>query len=257
MNNELYHHGIQGQKWGVRRFQNSDGTYTAAGKRRYFGTTNKEKRAIKNYEIAKSEYKQAKKEYSKDFDKAYNKAVAGYSPFKKHREANDERWEKAANSAEKANQAKQKFKQAKSELKAEKKAYKNEIKEEKKQEKYEQLLAEGKNLSKNAVSQFGIKASAAGLMASNHMGNKAIKGAIHDYLESRAATWVSKSGKTEIPLSKISDKVMTAGELFTDAYIYGKARQRSQALELYENRKSGEYKERFEKYKSRSWRKDV
>lgn len=31
---ELYHHGIKGQKWGVRRFQNSDGSYTVAGKRR-------------------------------------------------------------------------------------------------------------------------------------------------------------------------------------------------------------------------------
>ena len=32
--NELYHHGIKGQKWGVRRFQNSDGSYTAAGRKR-------------------------------------------------------------------------------------------------------------------------------------------------------------------------------------------------------------------------------
>lgn len=32
---ELYHHGIKGQKWGVRRFQNKDGTRTAAGKQRY------------------------------------------------------------------------------------------------------------------------------------------------------------------------------------------------------------------------------
>lgn len=30
---ELYHHGIKGQKWGVRRFQNKDGTRTSLGKR--------------------------------------------------------------------------------------------------------------------------------------------------------------------------------------------------------------------------------
>lgn len=32
---ELYHHGIKGQKWGIRRFQNEDGSLTAEGEARY------------------------------------------------------------------------------------------------------------------------------------------------------------------------------------------------------------------------------
>lgn len=32
---ELYHFGIKGQKWGIRRYQNEDGTLTPAGKARY------------------------------------------------------------------------------------------------------------------------------------------------------------------------------------------------------------------------------
>ena len=35
LNNELYHHGIKNMKWGIRRFQNKDGSLTPAGKKRY------------------------------------------------------------------------------------------------------------------------------------------------------------------------------------------------------------------------------
>ena len=35
MSNYIIHWGIKGQKWGIRRYRNTDGTLTEAGKRRY------------------------------------------------------------------------------------------------------------------------------------------------------------------------------------------------------------------------------
>ena len=37
---ELYHHGIKGMKWGVRRYQNKDGSLTDAGKNRKYNKRN-------------------------------------------------------------------------------------------------------------------------------------------------------------------------------------------------------------------------
>lgn len=35
VSDELYHHGIKGHRWGIRRYQNSDGTLTDADKKKY------------------------------------------------------------------------------------------------------------------------------------------------------------------------------------------------------------------------------
>ena len=44
--NYLEHHGIKGQRWGVRRYQNYDGSYTKAGLTRYQKKMNKRKSRI-------------------------------------------------------------------------------------------------------------------------------------------------------------------------------------------------------------------
>lgn len=58
----IAHHGIKGQKWGIRRFQNPDGTLTAEGLKRYGYTMSKPKKDIsklndnKKFKIAKKQY---------------------------------------------------------------------------------------------------------------------------------------------------------------------------------------------------------
>ena len=57
----LQHHGILGMKWGVRRYQNSDGTWTAAGKKRYNdGSDDKKQSGAKSDSKASSSEKSAK-----------------------------------------------------------------------------------------------------------------------------------------------------------------------------------------------------
>ena len=60
---ELYHHGIKGQKWGVRRFQNKDGSLTPAGEKRY-GDSNPTNQ-IPKQETKKSNSIDGAKVYSK------------------------------------------------------------------------------------------------------------------------------------------------------------------------------------------------
>ena len=50
-NNELYHYGVLGMKWGVRRYQNKDGTLTKAGE--YY---------VKSLNLAKMTYKETIKQ---------------------------------------------------------------------------------------------------------------------------------------------------------------------------------------------------
>lgn len=71
----LKHYGILGQKWGVRRFQNEDGTYTEAGKQRY-----SQNEKIKNKLVSTF-----KDKYESDV-KAYKKALDVYNSFDEKKE---------------------------------------------------------------------------------------------------------------------------------------------------------------------------
>lgn len=56
-NNELMHHGVRGMKWGVRRYQNKDGSLTAAGKKRYekeMARLREEQKTLKNKQATKA-----------------------------------------------------------------------------------------------------------------------------------------------------------------------------------------------------------
>ena len=56
---KLTHHGILGQRWGVRRYQNTDGSLTEAGKKRYYvaGTAYRRMRADEETQKRMSEFR--------------------------------------------------------------------------------------------------------------------------------------------------------------------------------------------------------
>lgn len=105
--NELYHHGIKGMKWGVRRYQNFDGSYTREGLKRYRdseNTYNKRQAAYKairkdrsasriNKKLAKARLQESeltlKKNYKQlKYDKLADKGKAKYKKGMRIRDNN-------------------------------------------------------------------------------------------------------------------------------------------------------------------------
>lgn len=92
---ELYHFGVPGMKWGRRKVKSS-------------GNADVDQMYQK-----KAAYKQAKKEYNRSFNKAYNRSVAAWSPSKKHGQANDDRWDDTFDKADQLTKAKNEYRTSK------------------------------------------------------------------------------------------------------------------------------------------------
>lgn len=72
----LAHYGIKGMKWGVRRYQNKDGSYTAAGKRRRYNNSS-------DYEETRSLRKKNYRELSNEELKKLNKRMNLESEYRR------------------------------------------------------------------------------------------------------------------------------------------------------------------------------
>ena len=84
--NELYHYGIKGQKWGVRRYQNLDGTLTPEGEKRYgriFNGDGYSEEYQKRVDTLGSNFRKVADQWSNTLDDVYNERFDEFTNSKK------------------------------------------------------------------------------------------------------------------------------------------------------------------------------
>lgn len=98
---KLYHYGVKGQKWGVRRYQNKNRTLTSAGKKRYKESYSDWEKAQnladKKWDQVSSQYKSLGKNA---VSRMINAAKGTSSEAKKYSKSYSD-WEKSQNIADK------------------------------------------------------------------------------------------------------------------------------------------------------------
>jgi len=84
----LYHHGVKGMKWGVRRYQNEDGSLTNAGKKKISKEYKKESVKTQNALIKRRD-KMRMDAYNKTADKMNNGGIAKFNEEQRKKHGND------------------------------------------------------------------------------------------------------------------------------------------------------------------------
>lgn len=167
---ELMHHGIKGQKWGIRRYQNEDGTLTNLGKKRDKVTERLQKDVDK---INKKIYD------DNPYEQRYRKWNKNYSKRLKLNEEDDKHYE----FFNQLNLDKSLRKRVRQEEKEHRKKYKKDIKEGMKKTKEIEQLTNGESYVRNRVNA----ARALGLIGSITIGGGLISGGLDNNNSKMAA----------------------------------------------------------------------